>query len=73
MIVIGKRLFVGIKMSVSHWYHLPTPASLAAILLMLVAAVVFSARRNAASRRMASAADGGSQSPTQVAATGRHR
>jgi tellurite resistance protein TerC len=42
----GILVFVGLKMSVSHWIHLNTYLSLAIIVLMLVAAVVFSIRRN---------------------------
>ena len=40
-------IFVGIKMSISHWYHINTYVSLAIILSMLVAAIVFSVRRAA--------------------------
>ncbi len=39
-------IFVGIKMAVSHWYHMNTYLSLAIILTMLVAAIVFSLRRS---------------------------
>ena len=48
----GILIFVGLKMAVSHWYHLNTYVSLAVIVLMLVGAVVFSnqyAKRTAAS------------------------
>ena len=38
-------IFVGIKMSVSHWYHINTYVSLAIIIAMLTAAIVFSMRR----------------------------
>ena len=38
-------IFVGLKMSVSHWYHLNTYLSLAIILTMLVTAIVISVRR----------------------------
>ncbi len=38
-------IFVGIKMAVSHWYHLNTYISLAIIIAFLVAAVVFSERK----------------------------
>jgi tellurite resistance protein TerC len=38
-------IFVGIKMAISHWYHMNTYLSLAIILTMLVAAIVFSIRR----------------------------
>jgi tellurite resistance protein TerC len=38
-------IFVGIKMSVSHWYHINTYVSLAIIIAMLTGAIVFSMRR----------------------------
>ena len=38
-------IFVGIKMSISHWYHINTYVSLAIIIVMLAAAIVFSVRR----------------------------
>ena len=38
-------IFVGIKMSLSHWYHINTYVSLAIIITMLTAAVIFSIRR----------------------------
>ncbi|MET0628081.1 MAG: TerC family protein [Acidimicrobiia bacterium] len=38
-------VFVGVKMAVSHWWHMPTLASLAVIVAILVAAIVFSVRR----------------------------
>src|SRR6185295_9139204 len=44
----GILIFVGVKMTVSHWYHMNTYASLAIIVAMLVAAIVFSQRRRAA-------------------------
>jgi tellurite resistance protein TerC len=37
-------IFVGIKMTISHWYHMNTYVSLAIIMGMLVAAIVFSIR-----------------------------
>jgi tellurite resistance protein TerC len=37
-------VFVGVKMAVSHWYHLPTLVSLAVIVTILVAAIVLSVR-----------------------------
>jgi len=40
-------IFVGIKMSISHWYHINTYVSLGIIISMLVAAIVFSIRRAA--------------------------
>ncbi len=43
----GILVFVGVKMTVSHWYHLNTYLSLAIILTMLVAAIVLSQRRSA--------------------------
>ena len=41
----GILIFVGVKMAVSHWYHMNTYLSLAIIVTMLVAAIVFSMRR----------------------------
>lgn len=38
-------IFVGIKMTVSHWYHLDTYLSLGIILLIMVAAIIFSVQR----------------------------
>ena len=37
--------FVGVKMIISRWYHIPTPVSLIVILLVLVASVSFSVQR----------------------------
>ena len=45
----GILIFVGLKMSISHWFHMNTYLSLAIIVIMLVAAIVFSERRNRAS------------------------
>lgn len=42
----GILIFVGVKMSISHWYHLNTYVSLAIILTMLTLAITFSVRRN---------------------------
>jgi tellurite resistance protein TerC len=42
----GILLFVGLKMTVSHWFHLNTYISLGVILAMLTAAILFSVRRN---------------------------
>ncbi len=39
-------IFVGLKMTVSPWYHLNTFVSLAIILSMLVGAIIFSERKN---------------------------
>jgi tellurite resistance protein TerC len=38
----GILIFVGIKMAISHWYHMNTYISLAIIVTMLIAAIVFS-------------------------------
>jgi tellurite resistance protein TerC len=38
-------IFVGVKMAVSHWFHLNTYVSLAIIISMLTAAIVFSLQR----------------------------
>jgi len=38
-------VFVGLKMTVSHWYHLNTFVSLGVIMTMLVGAIVFSIRK----------------------------
>jgi tellurite resistance protein TerC len=43
----GILIFVGLKMTVSHWYHLNTYLALAIIVAMLAAAVIFSLRREA--------------------------
>ncbi|MEK7426682.1 MAG: TerC family protein [Actinomycetota bacterium] len=40
----GILIFVGLKMAVSHWYHMNTYVSLAIIVTMLIAAIVFSQR-----------------------------
>ena len=42
----GILIFVGIKMSVSHWFHMNTYLSLAIIVSMLTIAIVLSVRRN---------------------------
>ncbi len=39
-------IFVGVKMGVSHWWHMDTVISLAVIVLLLSLAVVFSVRKN---------------------------
>jgi tellurite resistance protein TerC len=41
-------VFVGVKMLVSPWYHMPTPVSLAVIVLLLAGAVALSAGRQRA-------------------------
>jgi tellurite resistance protein TerC len=38
-------VFVGVKMTLSHWWHLSTPISLAVIVVILSAAIALSARR----------------------------
>lgn len=38
----GILIFVGMKMSISHWYHMNTYLSLSIIVIMIVAAIVFS-------------------------------
>ena len=40
-------IFVGIKMSISHWVHINTYVSLAIIIATLAGAIVFSIRRAA--------------------------
>jgi len=41
----GILIFVGIKMAISHWYHMNTYLSLAIIVAILIVAIVFSLRR----------------------------
>jgi tellurite resistance protein TerC len=43
----GILIFVGLKMTVSHWIHISTYPSLAVIVAMLIAAIVFSQLRQA--------------------------
>ena len=45
-------IFVGAKMTLSHWVHLPITVSLAVILLILSGAVVLSLRRTAPNEEM---------------------
>ena len=40
-------IFVGLKMTVSHWYHFPTYLSLAVIVIVIAIGVVASLRRTA--------------------------
>jgi tellurite resistance protein TerC len=42
-IVLG---WVGFKMIISHWYHMPAPISLAVVLLILAAGIIASVRVN---------------------------
>jgi tellurite resistance protein TerC len=44
-------IFVGIKMTLSHWLHVPTLVSLAVIVLTLAVAVAMSLRRSARESR----------------------
>ncbi|HEX2220083.1 MAG TPA: TerC family protein [Gemmatimonadales bacterium] len=44
-------VFVGLKMTLSHWIHLPTLASLAVIVVTLAGAVVLSLRRSSREAR----------------------
>ncbi len=60
-------IFVGIKMTASRWYHMPTTLSLVIIIAILGAAIVFSIRKTKAAA--ATANGGGSPSPAQEAAT----
>jgi tellurite resistance protein TerC len=53
----GILIFVGLKMSVSHWLHINTYVSLAVIVVMLIAAIIFSQLRE--SGRPRSGAGGG--------------
>ncbi|MBA3346057.1 MAG: TerC family protein [Gemmatimonadales bacterium] len=46
-------VFVGLKMTLSHWVHLPTLASLAVIMITLAVAVGLSIRRSAREARLA--------------------
>jgi tellurite resistance protein TerC len=58
-------IFVGVKMAVSRWWHLPTVASLAVIVAILTAAIVLSAhkrRRDVAIAASSTAVEGESGS-----------
>jgi tellurite resistance protein TerC len=46
-------VFVGLKMLVSAWVHLPTLISLAVIITTLAVAVIFSLRHSAREARLA--------------------
>ena len=46
-------IFVGVKMTISHWYHMPTAASLAVIVLILGGAIWFSVRKTRHQERAA--------------------
>jgi tellurite resistance protein TerC len=41
----GILIFVGVKMTLTEWYHLNTYVSLAIIIVMLIAAIIFSERK----------------------------
>jgi predicted tellurium resistance membrane protein TerC len=41
----GILIFVGLKMSISHWFHMNTYVSLAIIVTILIAAIIFSIER----------------------------
>jgi tellurite resistance protein TerC len=49
----GILIFVGIKMTIAHWYHMNTYVSLAIIVTMLVVAIVASLRRPVPTPRVA--------------------
>jgi tellurite resistance protein TerC len=38
--------YVGVKMIASHWYHVPTPVSLAVIALVLLVSIVASTKHS---------------------------
>ena len=57
----GILVFVGLKMTASHWYHMDTYASLAVIVSILVGAIAVSLRRTA--NQVASADAPGAQPP----------
>jgi tellurite resistance protein TerC len=46
-------IFVGLKMTLSHWVHLPTLLSLGVIVVTLAGAVILSLRRSAREERLA--------------------
>jgi tellurite resistance protein TerC len=58
----GILVFVGLKMAVSHWYHLNTYISLAIILTMLATAVVLSLKQSKQPKHDHEAADVDAQS-----------
>ncbi len=47
-------VFVGVKMTVSHWWHVPTTVSLGIIVVILSAAIVLSARTSRRASRLLS-------------------
>ena len=48
----GILVFVGIKMTISHWYHLNTYVALVIIVVMLATAITLSLRRERAGRHL---------------------
>lgn len=60
-------VFVGVKMLVSPWYHMPTVASLAVIVALLVGAIVFSVRRQ---RRLERAGEAGAAPSSELEGSG---
>jgi tellurite resistance protein TerC len=56
--------FVGVKMIISRWYHIPTTVSLLVIVVVLAAAVGFSLRRTRGLEKTAAA--GGPQPPNEL-------
>ena len=61
----GILIFVGLKMTISHWYHLDTFISLGLILSMLVGAIWLSYRRNARSDQAPSLDEPTPEEPTR--------
>jgi predicted tellurium resistance membrane protein TerC len=49
--------FVGVKMIISNWYHIPTPLSLGVIALVLTVAILLSIRKDRREQAAAEAAD----------------
>ncbi len=64
-------VFVGVKMTVSHWWHLPTAISLAVILLILGLAIVFSALKTRREERLEAVQSEAAQSEEPTAEEGR--
>ena len=53
LVLMVVLIFVGVKMTLSHWVHLPTLVSLAFIVVTLAAAILLSLRRSAREERQA--------------------
>jgi tellurite resistance protein TerC len=62
-------VFVGIKMTVSHWYHMPTAASLGVIVLILALAIWLSVLKTRREERKAGLAAPTSEPTTESPAT----